>query len=127
MAFEGSCHCGKLSYTVDEALPTQAMQCNCSLCRRRAPLHHFTTPDKFTFHGADDDVAVYQWNRGNIRFAHCRTCGCAPFAHGKGPQGPMVEINLRCVEAVDLDALEISFFDGAHKLPGPGEAKPQSG
>jgi hypothetical protein len=31
----------------------------------------------------------------------------------------MVEINLRCAEGVDLDALEITMFDGAHKIPGP--------
>ena len=116
MSFEGSCHCGKLSYTVDEELPTKAMQCNCSICRRRAALHHFTTPDKFSFRGADDDVSTYQWNKHIIRFEYCNNCGCAPFAHGDGPKGPMVEINLRCVEAIDLDSLQIEPFDGAHKL-----------
>lgn len=121
MAFEGSCHCGNLSYSVDEELPTKAMACNWSLCRRRAPLHHFTTPDKFSFEGDEGDVLTYQWNTGNIRYAFCRTCGCAPFARGMGPKGPMVEINLRCVEAVDPDRLEITPFDGAHKIPGPAE------
>ena len=127
MPFEGSCHCGKLSYTVDEDLPTKAMECNCSLCRRRAPLHHFTTPDKFSFRGDEGDVAIYAWNTGNIRYASCKTCGCAPFAHGKGPNGPMVEINLRCVEAVDPGSLEITQFDGAHKLPGPKDREPAQG
>ena len=119
MAFEGSCHCGKLAYTVDEDPPTKATQCNCTICRRRAPLHHFTTPDKFSFRGADADVATYKWNKGIISWEFCRTCGCAPFAHGTGPQGPMVEINLRCADGIDLESLEISQFDGAHKLPGP--------
>ena len=31
----------------------------------------------------------------------------------------MVEINLRCADGIDLDALDITPFDGAHKLPGP--------
>ena len=123
MAFEGSCHCGRLSYAVDEALPTKALQCNCSICRRRAPLHHFTTPDKFRFRGKEEDVSTYQWNKRAIRFEFCGTCGCAPSAHGTGPQGPMVEINLRCVDGIDLDSLEIDEFDGAHKLPGPAEAQ----
>ena len=119
MAFSGSCHCGKLAYTVDEDPPSSAMQCNCSICRRRAPLHHFTTPDKFSFTGLADDIAEYRWNRKAIGLEFCRTCGCAPFAHGVGPNGPMVEINLRCADGIDLDKLEITFFDGAHKLPGP--------
>jgi len=41
MSFRGSCHCGKLAYTVDEALPAKAMACNCSICRRKGALHHF--------------------------------------------------------------------------------------
>lgn len=47
----GSCHCGKIAYTLDEEPPTQAIECNCSICRRKAYLHHFSTPDKFTLHG----------------------------------------------------------------------------
>ena len=88
MAFKGSCHCGAIRYTVDEDPPMKAMQCNCSICSRKAPLHHFTTPDKFTLETPRDAVATYKWNTGNIGFHHCQTCGCAPFAEGKGPQGP---------------------------------------
>ena len=47
MPVHGSCHCGKLAYSVDEDPPTQAMACNCSICRRKGSLHHFTTPEKF--------------------------------------------------------------------------------
>ena len=124
MTFRGSCHCGKLSYTVDEELPTRALQCNCSICRRRAALHHFTTPEKFSFDGSQDDVASYRWNKGNVGWEFCKTCGCAPFAHGRGSNGPMVEINVRCVDGIELDKLEITQFDGAHKLPGPSEPAP---
>jgi hypothetical protein len=119
MPFQGSCHCGMVAYTVDEDAPTKAMQCNCSICRRRAALHHFTTPDKFTLETSRDDLTSYRWNKDNINFNFCKHCGCAPFAEGQGPNGPMVEINLRCAEDIDLDALEITHFDGAHKIPGP--------
>ena len=119
MPFTGSCHCGKVAYTVDEDAPTEAMACNCSICRRRAALHHFTTPDKFTLETSRDDLVTYRWNKDAIAFHFCKDCGCAPFAEGQGPNGPMVEINLRCAEDVDLDALKINPFDGAHKIPGP--------
>jgi hypothetical protein len=33
----------------------------------------------------------------------------------------MVEINLRCAEDIDLATLKLNPFDGAHKVPGPGE------
>lgn len=121
MPFRGSCHCGRIAYTVDEDAPTEAMECNCSICRRRGALHHFTTPDRFTLEGSRDDLVTYKWNRNNIAFHSCATCGCAPFAEGQGPNGPMVEINLRCAEDIDLAALRINEFDGAHKIPGPSD------
>jgi hypothetical protein len=119
MPFQGSCHCGLVAYEVDENPPTEAMECNCSICRRRAALHHFTTPDKFALKTSRDDLVTYRWNKGNIAYHFCKTCGCAPFAEGQGPNGPMVEINLRCAEDVDPGSLKINKFDGAHKIPGP--------
>ena len=116
MAFTGSCHCGKLKYRVDEDKPTKAMACNCSRCRRTGALHHFTAPDKFQREADEGDIQTFEWNRKVITYEFCKTCGCAPFAHGTGPNGPMVEINLRCADDIDVDALEISRFDGAHKL-----------
>ena len=113
MSFQGRCHCGKLRYTVDEEPPTKAMECNCSICRRQGALHHFTTPDKFRREASDEDIQVYMFNKHIIRHSFCKTCGCAPFAEGQGPKGPMVEINLRCADGIDLDALEITKFDGA--------------
>lgn len=118
MPFTGSCHCGAIAYTVDEDAPTSAMACNCSICRKRAALHHFTTPDRFTLETPRDGIKTYRWNKGAIGFHFCTACGCAPFAEGTGPNGPMVEVNLRCAD-VDLDALEIQPFDGAHLVPGP--------
>ena len=115
MPFTGSCHCGAIRYTVDEEPPAKALACNCSICRRKAPLHHFTTPDKFTLHTPRDGIATYEFNHHVIHHHFCATCGIAPFAEGKGPQGPMVEINLRCAEGIDLDAIEIVQYDGASR------------
>lgn len=114
MAFTGSCHCGAIRYTVDEDMPTKAMTCNCSICRRKGALHHFTTPEKFTLHTPRDAVASYEFNTHRIQHHFCKSCGCAPFAEGTGPDGKKaVEINLSCADGIDLDALEVSRFDGA--------------
>ncbi|SMF64355.1 GFA family protein [Allosphingosinicella indica] len=117
MAFRGSCHCGKIAYRVDEDAPAKAMACNCSICRRQGNLHHFTTPEKFHLETPRDAITTYLFNKKAIEHHFCSACGCAPFAEGTGPDGKMmVEINLRCAEDIDLDALEITTFDGAHKL-----------
>ena len=116
MTIRGSCHCGKIAYTVDEEPPSQAIECNCSICRRKGYLHHFTTPDKFTLEASRDDIQVYEFNKHVIRHQFCKTCGCAPFAEGTGPNDqPMVEINLRCAEDIDLGKLKLVPYDGASR------------
>ncbi len=118
MPFTGSCHCGAIAFTVDEDAPGKAMDCNCSICRRRGALHHFTSASKVTLETPRDALVPYRWNTGRIAFQFCGTCGCAPFGEGESPDGPVMAINLRCTD-VDLDALDIQPFDGAHLVPGP--------
>lgn len=58
--------------------------------------------------------AIYTFGKHVIRHQFCKTCGCAPFGEGSGPDGKeMVAVNLRCVEEIDLSKLTISQFDGA--------------
>jgi hypothetical protein len=114
MPFSGSCHCGALAYEVDEPLPARAMECNCSICRRKGALHHFTTPDRISVRGQADAIAVYTFRTHAIQHQFCRACGCAPFAEGTRPDGKrMIEINLRCVDELDLKSLTIIPHDGA--------------
>ena len=115
MTIRGSCHCGKVAFSLDEEMPTKAMACNCSICSRKAYLLHFTTPDKLTLQTPRDEIGAYTFNKHVIRHQFCKTCGCAPFSEGAGPKGPMVAVNLRCVEGVGLDSLEITQFDGASR------------
>jgi hypothetical protein len=114
MTYTSSCHCGALSATVDEDPPTRGMTCNCSICRRKGNIHHFTTADKVTFVRPAGQAREYTFNKHAVRHQFCATCGCAPFAEGTGPGGmAMVEINLRCVLGIDVAALDISEIDGA--------------
>ena len=114
MAYTSNCHCGAVSATVDEDIPTEGMTCNCSICRRKGNIHHFTTPDKVSLRKPEGGVGEYMFNKHAIRHQFCIACGCAPFAEGEGPDGTkMVEINLRCVADCDIGALKITEFDGA--------------
>ena len=113
MGLKGSCHCGRIGFRLDET-PTEAIACNCSICRPKGYLHHVSTPDKFTFHGARDDITAYTFNTHNIRHQFCKTCGCAPFAEGMGPGGKaMVMVNLRCADDFDLERVKVMTYDGA--------------
>jgi hypothetical protein len=113
MTVRGSCHCGRIAYSL-AAEPTEAIECNCSICRRKGALLAAFAPDKFQLETSRDDIAVYTFGKHVIRHQFCKTCGCAPFAEGIGPDGEaMVAINLRRAENVDLSTVKISRFDGA--------------
>lgn len=113
MTIQGSCHCGAVAYTLEADL-REAMECNCSICRRKGYLLAFSTPDRFELRTPRDALAVYTWNQHVIRHQFCRTCGCAPFGEGTAPDGTaMVAVNLRCAEGVDLARIRINPFDGA--------------
>jgi hypothetical protein len=112
MPIRGSCHCGRIAYTLD-AEPTAAIECNCSICWRRGSVLAAFAPERFHLETSRADIATYTFGRHIIRHQFCKTCGCAPFAEGTGPNGEaMVAINLRCAD-VDLSTIRITPFDGA--------------
>ena len=113
MPIRGSCHCGRIADRLD-AEPTEAIECNCSICRRKGALLAAFAPDQFHLETARDAIATYTFGRHLIRHRFCKTCGCAPFAEGTGPDGAaMVVVNLRCVDDLDLSTIKVTPFDGA--------------
>lgn len=113
MSFTGSCHCGAVTFTVAADLPTSAMSCNCSHCRRKGLLLAFFPASQFSATG-EASLATYTFNKHVIAHRFCTVCGVQPFAAGKGPDGSDTRaVNLRCVPDLDLDALAIRKIDGA--------------
>jgi hypothetical protein len=114
MAFEGSCHCGNVKFSVDAALPAKAIECNCSHCRAKGLLLAFFPPAQFTVKSGADRVKTYTFNTHKIQHQFCPDCGTQPFAYGTGQDGkPMRCVNLRCVPKADLEKIERQPYDGA--------------
>jgi hypothetical protein len=114
MAFEGSCHCGAVTFSIDADPPTSAISCNCSHCRRKGFLLAFFPVEQFTLQSGADKLRSYTFNKHMIEHSFCTTCGTQAFAYGVNPDGsPVRAINLRCVPEIDLDSLELQQFDGA--------------
>ena len=114
MAYQGSCHCGAVAFTVDGEIPGEAMECNCSHCRRKGFLLSFVPAGKFTLTRGADSLTEYRFNTRKIAHRFCKLCGCQPFGEGVGKDGAETRmINLRCVPAADVAALTIRQVDGA--------------
>ncbi|MBX4973551.1 GFA family protein [Rhizobium lentis] len=115
MLYEGSCHCGNVAFEVEGEF-TEALDCNCSLCRRRGGLLAFVPREKLVLKTPEENVSTYTFNRHVIRHHFCANCGIAPFGEGVAPDGSaMASINLRCLPALDLGALKVTAYDGASR------------
>lgn len=109
----GSCHCGAVRYEVDADLTAPAIACNCSICQRKGTVLTFVPAEAFRLLAGKDAVTDYQFHTKNIHHLFCSTCGVTSFATGTAPNGSrMVAINTRCLDGVDLKALNIVEYDG---------------
>jgi hypothetical protein len=103
----GSCHCGAVKFTV-EGEPGKAIECNCSHCSRKGFLLWFVPRSHFALAAGEDSLRSYTFNKHAIQHRFCTQCGTQAFAYGRNPKddSEMVAVNIRCLDDVDLDAVE---------------------
>lgn len=110
--YQGSCHCKNVRFEVQTDL-SSVISCNCSICSRAGYLLTFVAEPHFKLLAGKDAQTDYQFNRKNIHHLFCKTCGVRSFGHGTGPDGtPMYAVNVRALDGVDLDSLDLQKVDG---------------
>jgi hypothetical protein len=110
--YSGGCHCGQVRYDVTADL-TNVVACNCSICVKRGALWVFVSPESFALRAGADDLVDYQFNNKVIHHLFCRYCGIGSFLRGVAPSGKeMIAVNARCLDGVDVGALQPTPFDG---------------
>ncbi len=110
--YAGSCHCGAVAYTV-EVDTDQALKCNCTICTKLGAVWAFAPQAKFKLTEGAGRQGDYLFNKKKLHHRFCASCDIESYANGTGPDGsPMVGINLRCVEGVDVDKLSPRAWDG---------------
>lgn len=111
---QGSCHCGRIAFDLDGDV-TEAIDCNCSMCRRRGGLLAFFPREALTLQTPENDYATYRFNKHRLDHHFCPTCGIAPFSEGVNPKtgAKTAAVNVRCLPDVDLASLTIKHVDGA--------------
>lgn len=114
MKHQGSCHCGRIAFELEGDV-TEAIDCNCSMCRRRGSLLAFFPREALTLKTPESDYETYLFNREHIAHHFCAKCGIAPFSDGVHPKtgAKLAAVNVRCLPDVDLAQLKITQVDGA--------------
>ena len=110
MRYHGGCHCGAVSFDVEGDL-REVEQCNCSICTRKAYLHWIVPPDSFHLLTGKEALTAYSFNTGVARHYFCPRCGVAPFYLPRSDPDK-IDVNVRCLDGIDLGALRIRPFDG---------------
>lgn len=110
--YAGGCHCGAVRFTATMALESKT-ECNCSICTKRGALWSFIGGAQFSLLSGEDQLTDYQFNKKQIHHLFCKLCGVGSFSRGAMPNGdPVVALNLRCLDDVDLSELPVRAFDG---------------
>jgi hypothetical protein len=111
---QGGCHCGRIRYEAEADL-TKAIECNCSFCSKAGGVLAFVPASTFRLESGEDALWDYQFGKKAIHHLFCSDCGIRAFSRGAMPDGtPMVALNLRCVDGIDLSTVTITHYDGAH-------------
>ena len=111
--YEGSCHCGQVTFEVRTDLELPVTTCNCTICRRSGTMLSFVPAAHFVLKTGEDVLTDYQFGRKRLHHPFCSRCGIKAFARGVGQDGrAIVAVNVRCLDGVDLDKLAINRFNG---------------
>jgi len=110
--YEGGCHCGRVHFRVTASL-SRVSYCNCSMCAKKGFLHLIVPPERFELLSGREALTTYRFNTGTAQHTFCATCGIHPFYVPRSDPDK-IDVNVRCLDGVDIEALDVKVFDGLH-------------
>lgn len=108
--YRGGCHCGRVRFEVNATL-TGVTSCNCSICSKKGILHLIVPQDRFRLLQGAEDLTTYRFGTGLAQHLFCSLCGLHPFYVPRSDPDK-VDVNVRCLDDVDVDAIAVASFDG---------------
>ena len=108
--YEGGCHCGGVRFQV-RVERYVALDCNCSICRKKGFLHLIVPSERFTLLRGADTLSTYRFNTGIARHTFCRTCGIHAFYTPRS-QPDAIDVNIRCLDGDASKQFRLTPFDG---------------
>jgi hypothetical protein len=110
--YSGSCHCGVVKFRVT-VHKHEAVDCNCSICRKKGFLHLIVPPENFELISGAENLTTYEFNTGIAQHTFCRDCGIHAFYRPRS-HPDWFDVNLRCLDEDVLSRFQISQFDGVN-------------
>ncbi len=84
----GSCHCGKVRFTVRAPAVLHVVVCNCSICHFKQGRFFIVPKRKFEITEGLEHITTYRFNTGLARHTFCSVCGTQAFYYPRSnPDG----------------------------------------
>ena len=113
ITYNGSCHCGKISFSFEHEKIDTGLRCNCSICKRKgAVMSDFTlAPEELRIEQKNNALSLYQFDSKIAKHFFCNHCGIYPF-HETVRKPGNYRVNLGCIDEIDTYDIKIKTFDG---------------
>jgi hypothetical protein len=108
--YEGGCHCGRVRFRVT-VKKHEALECNCSMCKKRANLHLIVDPEDFELLSGAEVLTVYEFNTRVAKHRFCSVCGIHPFYTPRS-HPDKIDVNVRCLDGDAASGFGVGHFDG---------------
>jgi len=83
------------------------------MCAKKGFLHLIVPTTAFELLAGEADLTTYTFNTGVAKHHFCRHCGIHSFYVPRSDP-ERIDVNVRCLSGVDVEALTITAFDGQH-------------
>jgi hypothetical protein len=108
----GGCQCGAVRFRVF-VRDFSALDCNCSICKKKGFLHLIVPRADFVLESGDDALATYEFNTRVAKHRFCKRCGVHPFYTPRSHPND-VDVNVRCLDGEGPGRFTVNGFDGAN-------------
>jgi len=109
---KGQCHCGAVQITVPE-MPTEVLQCNCSLCQKTGWTGGYWLPDNVTIEAEEGALNSYVQGDKTITLWSCAKCGSHTHWTPLTAPPERMGVNMRISDFALWQDLPVREVDGA--------------
>lgn len=113
----GTCHCGRVTFTVDVPEDMRPHRCNCSICTLKGSVSIDVPHDALAITAGEDALSLYTFNTHLAQHWFCGTCGIHVY-HQLRSDPAKVAINGACVAGLGpYDFSQMPVHDGRDAHP----------
>ena len=119
--YRGSCHCGAVRYEADFDLAEGTVRCNCTFCTKTGWWTAYVKPGAFRLLQGKERLVSFATKNPLVEETTCGGCGVRSYGHGDIPElgGEFYQVNLRCLDGVNLEGVQIVHIDGRNDTWAP--------